>query len=84
MRARLRLPGERGPVEMFGRAHTLGTGLLGEDGATPMQAIIGATSMAAELCGVRDSLGTIEPGKVADTIVVRENPLDDINNLSSS
>ena len=35
----------------------------------------------AELCGVGGELGTIEPGKLADLIVVAGNPLDDIENL---
>jgi imidazolonepropionase-like amidohydrolase len=30
---------------------------------------------------VGDDLGTIEPGKLADLIAVRDNPLDDIDNV---
>lgn len=56
-------------------------GLWVRDGATPMQAIKAATSGAAEVCGTADELGTIEKGKIADLIVVRNNPLEDINNL---
>src|SRR5258705_251509 len=36
---------------------------------------------AAELCGVGDELGTIEPGKLADLIVVAADPLENITNL---
>jgi len=36
---------------------------------------------AAELCGVGDQLGTIEPGKLADLIVVAADPLENITNL---
>jgi imidazolonepropionase-like amidohydrolase len=50
-------------------------------GLSEMEAIIASTRTAAELCGVEDELGTIEPGKLADMIVVRENPLDDISHL---
>ena len=50
-------------------------------GATPWQALQAATRHAAELCGVGEDLGTIEPGKLADLIVVAADPLDDIANL---
>ena len=33
------------------------------------------------MCGVGEDLGTVEVSKLADLIVVRQNPLDDINNL---
>ena len=35
------------------------------------------------MCGAGRDLGTVEVGKVADLIVVADNPLDDINNLHS-
>ncbi len=50
-------------------------------GLTEMEAIIASTRTAAELCGVESELGTIEVGKLADMIVVRENPCDDISHL---
>ncbi|MBI4201444.1 MAG: amidohydrolase family protein [Chloroflexi bacterium] len=54
-----------------------------KDGATTWQTLVAATKNAAELCGAGNDLGTIEVGKLADMIVVRRNPLDDINNLRS-
>ena len=39
-----------------------------------------ATSNAARALGIGDKLGTIETGKLADLVVVRGNPLDDIRN----
>ena len=48
-------------------------------GMTPAQAIRSATSMAAELLAVKDSLGTIEPGKLADIVAVPGDPLSDIS-----
>ncbi len=56
-------------------------GLWVKDGATPWQALTAATCNAAELCGVGSEVGTIEPSKRADMIVVEGNPLDDIQNL---
>jgi imidazolonepropionase-like amidohydrolase len=50
-------------------------------GATPWQALQAATKHAAEICGVGGELGTVEAGKLADLIVVRDNPLDDIDNV---
>jgi len=54
-----------------------------KDGATPQQTIDAATRHAADLCGVAADLGTVETGKIADLIVVRDNPLDDIHHLRS-
>ena len=56
-------------------------GLWVRDGATPMQVIKAATIAAAEVCGVENDLGTVEKGKIADLIVVKDNPLADIDNL---
>lgn len=56
-------------------------GLWIKAGATPWQTLTAATRNAAELCGAGDDLGTIEPGKLADLIVVADDPLADIQNL---
>lgn len=50
-------------------------------GLTPMQAIVAGTRTSAQLCGVADTLGTVEAGKTADLVVVRGNPLDDIESV---
>jgi imidazolonepropionase-like amidohydrolase len=47
-------------------------------GMTPAQAIRAATASAAELLGMQDKLGTIEPGKLADIVAVPGDPLTDI------
>jgi imidazolonepropionase-like amidohydrolase len=44
-------------------------------GLTPTQALVATTSSAAELMGVRDELGSLEPGKRADVVVVEGDPL---------
>jgi len=62
-------------------AALLELGLWVKAGATPWQALVAATRHAAELCGVGDELGTIEPGKLADLIVVAADPLEHITNL---
>jgi len=48
-------------------------------GMTPAQAIRSATVTAAELLGMQDSLGTIEPGKFADIVAVPADPLADVS-----
>jgi len=47
-------------------------------GMTPAQAIRSATVTAAELLGMQDSLGTIEPGKSADIVAMPADPLADV------
>ena len=54
-------------------------GLWVKSGATPWQTLQAATKHAAEVSGVGKDLGTVEAGKLADLIVVRDNPLDDID-----
>jgi imidazolonepropionase-like amidohydrolase len=50
--------------------------LMVEGGMTPMQAIVATTRSAAELMGLDQELGTLEPGKRADLVVVDGDPLD--------
>jgi len=50
-------------------------------GMTPAQAIRSATSTAAELLGMKDSLGTVETGKLADIVAVPGDPLSDVSVL---
>ena len=50
-------------------------------GMTEWQAIVAATQTSAEVCEVEDEYGTVEPGKWADLIAVKANPLDDIQNI---
>ena len=44
--------------------------LMAEGGMTPGQAIVATSLTAAELMGVQDDLGSIEPGKRADLVIV--------------
>lgn len=50
-------------------------------GLTPMQAIVAGTRTSAELCGLDGELGTVEAGKLADVVVVRGDPLADVDAL---
>ncbi len=50
--------------------------LMAEHGYTPQQALVAATSSAAELMGLDDQLGTLEPGKRADVVVLEGDPFD--------
>ena len=49
-----------------------------DGGQSPMEAIISATSRAAESIRMQDKIGTLAPGMEADIIAVDGNPLDDI------
>lgn len=53
-----------------------------EAGLSPMQAIVASTANAARALGWDAWLGTLEPGKVADLIVVAGNPLDNLRLLA--
>ena len=50
-------------------------------GMTPMQAIQSATVLGAELLDQTANLGAIEPGKFADIVAVKGDPLSDITEL---
>jgi len=49
---------------------------------TPMEILLSATRNAARACGLADSVGTLETGKVADVLVVEGDPLTDLEALT--
>jgi len=51
-------------------------------GMSPQRALSAATRINARILGKADQLGTVEPGKLADIIVVNGNPLFDITALA--
>ncbi len=50
-------------------------------GMTPMQAILAATTVASQLMGWEDRVGSISPGKCADLIAVAGDPIEDVSEL---
>ena len=55
--------------------------IMADAGLTPMQIIQGSTKYPAEMLRKQNLLGTVEPGKLADVIIVNADPLRDIKNL---
>lgn len=55
--------------------------LLVEAGLSPMDVIVAATRTGAMALRKTDELGTIEPGRMADLMLVSANPLEEIGNL---
>ena len=55
--------------------------LLREAGLHPLEVIRAATLSGAEALGVADKVGSIEAGKLADLVIVAENPLADLKVL---
>lgn len=51
-----------------------------EAGFTPMEALQTATSNPARFLGMEARLGSVEPGKIADLVLLSANPLEDIRN----
>jgi imidazolonepropionase-like amidohydrolase len=74
-----------GPVVWgrLGRAHFDRMVGLQDAGAAPMDILIATTRNGAAAYGRDGDLGTIEPGKLADILVVDADPLADIGNLRS-
>ena len=56
-------------------------GLMCSIGMTPIEAIVATTKVAAECLGWQDRVGTVEPGKLADLVITRTDPLADIRSL---
>jgi len=51
-----------------------------EAGFTPMESLQTATSNPARFLGMEARFGSVEPGKIADLVLLSANPLEDIRN----
>jgi len=56
---------------------------MGQAGMSAMDAIVAATGNAARALGWEQWMGTLEPDKIADLIVLDSNPLDDLHVLAN-
>jgi Amidohydrolase family len=68
------------PLQVPGISLHIELGRLVEAGLTPLEALQAATLNAVRVLGMADSLGTVEPGKLADLVLLEANPLEDIRN----
>lgn len=59
-------------------------GLMVNIGMTPMESIVATTKIAAQCLGWEDQVGTLEAGKLADVVIVKMNPLQDIRSLENN
>jgi imidazolonepropionase-like amidohydrolase/Tol biopolymer transport system component len=59
------------------------TWMMAQGGMSPMQALHTATINGARYLGMDRDLGTLEAGKLADIIVLEQNPLSNIRNTES-
>jgi imidazolonepropionase-like amidohydrolase len=57
--------------------------MMSEAGMTPMQIVVASTRNAAHVLRLEREIGTLEPGKVADVLIVSGNPLDDLEALNN-
>jgi Tol biopolymer transport system component len=57
--------------------------MLASGGMTPLEVLRCATMNGAKIIGRAQDIGSIEPGKLADLVILDKNPLDDIHNTNS-
>lgn len=67
--------------QLYGFAYIRELELLREAGFHPLEVIRSATLMGAEALGMEDKIGTIEVGKLADLVIVDENPIKNLKVL---
>lgn len=67
--------------QLYGFAYIRELELLQEAGFHPLEVIRSATMSGAELMGMEKEIGTVEVGKLADFVIVEENPLQNLKVL---
>ena len=67
--------------QLYGFAYIRELELLREAGFHPLEVIRSATLNGAEALGMDDKIGTVEVGKLADFVIVEENPLQNMKVL---
>jgi len=67
--------------QLYGFAFVRELELLREAGFHPLEVIRSATLYGAQALGMEENLGTVEVGKLADFVIVEENPLMDLKVL---
>ncbi|MDA3614520.1 amidohydrolase family protein [Polluticaenibacter yanchengensis] len=77
------------PVNMGAHGQIQGIGahweiyMMTQGGMSPLQALQTATINSAKSLGLDKSIGSLEPGKLADLLILDKNPLEDIYNSQS-
>jgi imidazolonepropionase-like amidohydrolase len=56
---------------------------LASGGLTPYELLQAATIQSADIIGRSNEIGSLEPGKFADLLILERNPLEDIRNTLS-
>lgn len=67
--------------QLYGFAYIRELELLREAGFHPLEVIQSATLKGAQALGVADKIGSVEVGKLADFVIVEENPLANFQTL---
>jgi hypothetical protein len=67
--------------QLYGFAYIREMELLREAGFHPLEIMMSATMKGAEALGMEDKIGTVEIGKLADFVIVEENPLENLKVL---
>ena len=67
--------------QLYGFAYVRELELLREAGFHPLEVIRSATLNGAEALGMDDQIGTVAVGKIADLVLVEENPLENLKVL---
>ena len=57
--------------------------LLAAHGLSPMEALMAGTSIASRVVGMENQIGTIESGKLADLVLIKGNPMENIEILNN-